>query len=275
MKQTWLITGASRGLGAMIAQAVLAQGNNLVATARDKNSIHYVTDSLDVLPVSLDVTSEAQAELAVQAAVARFGRIDVLVNNAGYGLLGAIEESSAADVEAIYRTNVFGTLNLIRAVLPIMRAQKSGHIINMSSLGGYQSSVGFGIYCSTKFAVEGITEALYGEVKPLGIHATVVEPGFFRTDFLDGRSLQHSKEEMSDYFATVGKVRGFAAAHNHEQPGDPAKLAAALLQLVALPDPPLRLPLGSDAVRRVAAKNSFVAEEMERWRTLSESTDLH
>jgi NAD(P)-dependent dehydrogenase (short-subunit alcohol dehydrogenase family) len=271
----WFITGASRGLGARIAQAVLAHGNNLVATARNKNSIQYGADNPEVLPLSLDVTSEEQAKAAVQAVADRFGRIDVLVNNAGYGLLGGIEESSANEVEAIYRTNVFGTLNMIRAVLPIMRQQKAGHIINMSSLGGYQSSVGFGVYCSTKFAVEGITEALYGEVKPLGIHATVVEPGFFRTDFLDGSSLQRTKEEIEDYAPTVGKVRSFAGTHNHEQPGDPAKLAEALLRLVALPDPPLRLPLGPDALRRIAAKNSFVAEEIERWRTLSESTNLH
>lgn len=275
MKRTWFVTGASRGLGARIAQAVLAHGDNLVATARNKNSVHDGTDKPHMLPLSLDVTSEEQAKAAVQAAVDRFGRIDVLVNNAGYGLLGAIEESSAAEVEAIYRTNVFGTLNMIRAVLPIMRKQKSGHIINMSSLGGYQASAGFGVYCSTKFAVEGITEALHGEVKPLGIHAMVVEPGFFRTDFLDGSSLQRTKEEMGDYAQTVGKVRSFAGTHNHEQPGDPAKLAEALLQLVALPDPPLRLPLGPDALLRIAAKNSFVAEEIERWRTLSESTNLH
>lgn len=197
MKQTWLVTGASRGLGANIAQAVLAHGNNLVPTARNKNSVQIDADKPEVLPLSLDVTDEEQAKVAVQAAVDRFGRIDVLVNNAGYGLLGAIEESSTAEVEAIFRTNVFGTLNMIRAVLPVMRQQKSGHIINMSSLGGYQSSLGFGVYCSTKFAVEGITEALHGEVKPLGIHATVVEPGFFRTDFLDGSSLQRTKEEIT------------------------------------------------------------------------------
>jgi NAD(P)-dependent dehydrogenase (short-subunit alcohol dehydrogenase family) len=144
----------------------------------------------------------------------------------------------------------------------------------MSSLGGYQASPGWGVYGSTKFAVEGITEALYGEVKTLGIHVTVIEPGFFRTDFMDSSSLQRTKTQIEDYAATVGKTRIFAETNNRQQPGDPAKLAEALLQLVALPDPPLRLPLGPDAVRRIASKNAFVAQETERWKSLSESTDL-
>jgi short-subunit dehydrogenase len=278
MKKTWMVTGASRGLGAKIARAILAHGDNLVATARNEHSLRNVadsaTDASQILALSLDVTSEEQAKAAVEAATDRFGRIDVLVNNAGYGLLGSIEESSAAEVEAVYRTNVFGLLNVTRAVLPIMRKQQSGHILNMSSLGGYQASPGWGVYGSTKFAVEGITEALYGEVKALGIHVTVIEPGFFRTDFMDSSSLQRTKTQIEDYAATVGKTRIFAETNNRQQPGDPAKLAEALLQLVALPDPPLRLPLGPDAVRRIASKNAFVAQETERWKSLSESTDL-
>jgi len=274
MKRTWMVTGASRGLGAKIAQAVLADGDNIVATARNKNSLHYGVDTPALLAFSLDVTSEEQTKAAVQAALDRFGHIDVLVNNAGYGLLGAIEESSAAEVEAIYRTNVFGLLNMVRAVLPVMRKQQSGHILNVSSLGGYQASPGWGVYGSTKFAVEGLTEALYEELKPLGIHATVIEPGFFRTDFMDGSSLHRTERQIPDYATTVGKTRSFAEANNGRQLGDPARFAQALLRLVDFADPPLRLPLGRDAVRRIASKNAFVAQEAERWKTLSESTDL-
>jgi NAD(P)-dependent dehydrogenase (short-subunit alcohol dehydrogenase family) len=271
MKKTWIITGASRGLGAKIADAVLAKGDNLVATARQESALPFGPEALK-LP--LDVTDEAQTSSVVAAALDRFGGVDVLVNNAGYGLLGAIEESSAAEVEAVFRTNVFGLLNVTRAVLPVMRKQGSGHIINMSSLGGYQASAGFGIYGSTKFAVEGITEALYAELKPLGIHATVVEPGFFRTDFMNASSLAHTKTRIEAYGGTVGKTRDFAKANNRQQPGDPAKLAEALLQMVALPTPPVRLPLGPDALKRIAAKNEFVNQEMERWKTLSMTTNL-
>ncbi len=223
--------------------------------------------------VALDLTNEAQVRNVVQAALSYFGRIDVLVNNAGYGLMGAIEESSAAEVERLYRTNVFGLLNVTRAVLPGMRKERAGHIINFSSLGGYSSAPGFGAYCSTKFAVEGITEALYDEVAPLGIHATVVEPGYFRTDFLDTSSLAGTAERIADYAATVGKVRKSAAAHNHQQPGDPAKLGQAIVQLANAIEQPLRLPLGTDTLRRIAEKNAFVQAETQKSRALSASTD--
>jgi NAD(P)-dependent dehydrogenase (short-subunit alcohol dehydrogenase family) len=210
---------------------------------------------------------------AVEAVLNHFGQIDVLVNNAGYGLMGAVEESSATEVERLYRTNVFGLLNVTRAVLPGMRKRRAGLIINFSSLGGYSSSPGFGVYCSTKFAVEGITEALHGELAPLGIHATVVEPGYFRTDFLDTSSLADTGARIPDYAATVGKVRESAAAHNHLQPGDPAKLGKAIVQLANAADPPLRLPLGTDTLRRINEKNAFVQAETEKWRVLSASTD--
>lgn len=273
--KVWLVTGASRGIGAQIANAVLQQaGNCLVATARRKENLADLPPSGNLLSVSLDVTDEEQSQSAVDGALKQFGRIDVLVNNAGYGLLGAIEETSNQEAKAIYGTNVFGLLNVTRAVLPVMRQQRSGHIINMSSLGGYQASAGWGVYGSTKFAVEGITEALHAELRPLGIRATVVEPGFFRTDFMDGSSLVKTGIEIEDYRDTVGKTRTFAEDHNHQQPGDPAKLASALLELVALPDPPLRLQLGMDAVRRVEQKNAFVQAESQRWLSLSTTTDV-
>jgi NAD(P)-dependent dehydrogenase (short-subunit alcohol dehydrogenase family) len=272
-QRTWLITGASRGFGAEIAKAVLAAGDRLIATARNQTDLQQFGTSKDVLTLSMDVTDEAQVKAAIATSLEKFGQIDVLVNNAGFGLLGAIEECSAEEVESVYRTNVFGLLNVTRAVLPSMRQHRSGHIINISSIGGYCSSPGWGIYGSTKFAVEGITEALHGELAPLGIHATVVEPGYFRTNFLDGSSLRPSAVQIPDYAQTVGKIRDVAAGLNHQQPGDPTKLAPAILQIVNTDEPPLRLPLGTDTLQAIAEKNAYVEQETAKWRTLSESTD--
>lgn len=274
-KRVWFITGASRGLGALIAEAALADGNAVVAAGRHVAAIvERLGDSPALLPVALDVTDEAQAQAAVQAAIEKFGRIDVLVNNAGFGLLGALEESSDADVRRMYDTNVFGLLSVTRAVLPVMRAQRAGHVVNMSSIGGYRAAAGFGAYCSTKFAVEGLTEALHAELKPLGIHATLVEPGYFRTDFLDASSLVVAREIMADYDATSGTVRRHAADMNHNQPGDPTKLAAAIIELVDAPTPPLRLPLGTDTLKAIAEKNAYVEWETRTWKALSSSTDF-
>ena len=175
--------------------------------------------------------------------VGKFGRIDVLVNNAGFGLLGAVEEATDAEVKRVYETNVFGLLKVTRAVLPYLRKQRSGHIINFSSVGGLRSSAGWGIYCSTKFAVEGITEALALELAPLGIHATTVEPGYFRTSFLDGASLSRAQKVIDEYAETAGAMREFATQVNYKQPGDPVKLAAAVVRLVASSKPPVHLPL--------------------------------
>ena len=273
-QKVWMITGASRGLGAEVAKAALAAGEKVIATGRGRDSLDFSSDKDALFPVEMDVTNEAQVAAGVRDGVSQYGRIDVLVNNAGFGMLGAIEETPAEDVERIYRTNVFGLLNVIRAVLPTMRQQKAGHIINFSSLGGFRASAGWGVYCSTKFAVEGITEALHDELAPLGVHATVVEPGFFRTDFMDNRSLARARQQIADYAETVGKTRIFAVEKNHQQPGDPKKLAQALLQLVNAANPPLRLPLGTDALERIAQKNAFVSQEMATWLSLSESTDF-
>ncbi|AJX12417.1 short-chain dehydrogenase [Burkholderia ubonensis] len=274
-KRVWFITGASRGIGALIAEAALADGNAVVAAGRRVPAIvERLGDSVALLPVELDVTDEAQAKAAVQAAVEKFGRVDVLVNNAGFGLLGAVEESADKDVRRMYDTNVFGLLNVTRAVLPTMRANRSGHVINISSIGGYRAAAGFGVYSSTKFAVEGITEALHAELKPLGVHATVVEPGYFRTDFLDASSLVVAPDVIDDYDETSGAVRRKAVQLNRNQPGDPAKLAAAMIALVDAPNPPLRLPLGTDTLAAIAAKNAYVAQETETWKALSTSTDF-
>jgi NAD(P)-dependent dehydrogenase (short-subunit alcohol dehydrogenase family) len=273
-QKVWFITGASRGFGVLTAKKALDRGDYVVATARDPNSvIAALGEHPNLLAVRLDVTLEAQAISAAQQAVARFGRIDVLVNNAGYGLLGAVEESNADEVRALYETNVFGLLNVTRAVLPVMRKQGSGHIINISSVGGYSAYAGWGVYGSTKFAVEGLSEALSMELAPLGIYATVVEPGFFRTDFLDASSLVTTRDRIGDYAATVGAMRDFADGANHQQPGDPVKFAGALMQLADNEHPPVRLQLGSDTVARVRAKNLSVEKEMNDWMELAVSTD--
>ena len=273
--KTWFITGASRGFGALIAKRVLEVGEHVVATARNPQAI---VDSLDshpnLLALPLDVTNEPQAHEAAAVAVQRFGRIDVLLNNAGFGLLGAVEEATGEEVERLYRTNVFGLLSVSRAVLPQMRQQRSGHVFNMSSVGGYHGSVGFGVYCSTKFAVEGLSEALAAELKPLGIKVTIIEPGYFRTDFLDSQSLMVSPTSIDDYTETVGATRERAKSVNHNQPGDPIKLAAAIVDLAGNPEAPLRLPFGSDTVAAIEAKNAFVASELAKWRSVSVSTDF-
>lgn len=274
--KTWFITGASRGFGTLFVKEALERGDNVVATARNARAIvDKFGDHPRLLAANLDVTDEAQARAAVEQAVRRFGRIDVVVNNAGFGVLGAIEETSASDVEAVYRTNVFGLLAVTRAVLPQLRRQRAGHVINISSIGGYRSAAGFGVYASTKFAVEGISEALADEVKPLGIHVTIVEPGYFRTDFLDGGSLTTLPTTIADYAGTpVGAVRRIATDLNHQQPGDPARLAKALLKVVDAEQPPLRMPFGSDTVAAIEQKNAFVAGELAQWRELAVSTDF-
>jgi NAD(P)-dependent dehydrogenase (short-subunit alcohol dehydrogenase family) len=273
--RVWFITGASRGFGALIAEAALKAGDAVVATARDPNTVTKRLGSHErLLATRLDVTKEAEAHQAAGEAVKKFGRIDILVNNAGYGLLGAVEEASDAETRKLFGTNVFGLLNVTRAVLPHMRRQRSGHIINLSSVGGYTGYPGWGVYGATKFAVEGISEALAGEVAPLDIKVTVIEPGFFRTDFLDETSLSRTALEIDDYRDSVGKTRAHAADANHGQRGDPRKLAQAFIRLVNTKNPPLRLPLGSDTVERIEAKNAFVAKELAEWRAVATSTDF-
>lgn len=273
-QKVWMITGASRGFGAEIAKAVLAAGDKVVATARQPAALDYLEKNDNVFKVALDVANEEQVKAAVDAALTHFGRIDVLVNNAGYGLLGAVEEASALEVEKLYRTNVFGLLNVTRAVLPAMRKRHSGHIINISSDAGYLASAGWGLYSSTKFAVEALSEALHAELAPLEIHVTAVEPGFFRTDFLGSNSLTTTVERISDYAPTVGKMLELATGRNGQQPGDPRKLAQALIQIAGATEPPVRLPLGPDTLARIAEKNAFVEKVTAKWRELSKSTDF-
>jgi NAD(P)-dependent dehydrogenase (short-subunit alcohol dehydrogenase family) len=272
--QVWFITGASRGFGLEIARRALAEGNAVVGTARNPQAVRdaLAGDADRVLALPLDITDEQQVQRGVAAAVERFGRIDVLVNNAGRGLLGAVEETSANEARAIFETNVFGLLSVLRGVLPVMREQHAGRIFNISSVGGFTAAAGWGVYDGTKFAVEGITESLRAEVAPLGIAVTVVEPGYFRTDFLDGSSLHHTTQVIDDYAATVGEIREHTTQSNHAQPGDPAKAAAAIVTVAGVTDPPARLQLGADALARVDAKLTLVSDEMTQWRDLALST---
>jgi len=268
--KVWFITGASRGMGAEFAKAALDAGDSVVATSRSAESIPRALGvSEQLLPFTLDVTRLADAEKAIDAAVRRFGRIDVLVNNAGYGLCGALEECSAEETLAQYQTNVFGLINVTRAALPVLRAQRTGHIVNISSVGGFRADAGISAYCGTKFAVEGLSEALAKELAPLGIRVTIVEPGYFRTDLLAPDALQYAAKEISDYTETAGAVRESVPAMHGKQPGDPRKLALALLSIVNSSDPPLRFLAGSDAVSMFEHKLEEARIDLDQWRDLS------
>ncbi len=274
-QNVWFITGASRGIGAETVKAALAAGDKVVATGRNRAQLEaaFGGETAHLLPLALDVTRPEQAQAAVEAAVAHFGRIDVLVNNAGYGQLGLFEEVSAAAIERQYATNVFGLFHVTRAILPVMRRQRSGRVFNLSSMGG---AIGFpyaSIYCSTKFAVEGFSESLALDVADFGIRVTIVEPGFIRTDFLDDRSIRYGDETIDDYAAVSARLRDEYASYNHRQGGDPAKLAAALVTLAASAQPPMRYAAGSDAFERISGKLAGVRAELEHWQALSASVD--
>ncbi len=274
-QKTWFITGASRGFGLNITEAVLNSGDNVVATVRSKpeDLAAKLGNNPNLLVVVLDTTNEEQAIAAAAAGIAKFGKIDVLVNNAGYGLLSAVEEATSKEVFNNFNVNVFGVLNTTRAILPYMREKRSGHIINISSIGGLSAYFGWGVYGATKFAIEGITEGLAMELAPLGIHATVVAPGFFRTNFLDQSSLIRSENIIEDYNETVGEMRKFATTANKKQPGDPTKLAAAFLKLAASEKPPVHLPLGSDTLERFRFKTKNFEDDITNWYDTIVGTD--
>ena len=272
--QVWLITGSSRGIGRALAEAVLATGHRLVATARNPKQLSDLVDRYGerVRAVALDVSDERAAALAVASAVDTFGRLDVLVNNAGYGDLSSIEDTKIKDFRAQIETNLFGVIIVTKAAIPVMRRQGSGHILQFSSVGGRVGPVGRGAYAAAKWGVEGFSEVLSKEVDPFGIKVTIVEPGGFRTDFA-GASTTIAPDNPV-YADTVGKVARFQREYNGAQPGDPAKAAAAILRVTSVDDPPLRLLLGSDAVRAVDEATKARAEVDKKWRQLSESTDF-
>lgn len=272
----WFVTGASRGLGAQIVREALSRGHQVIATARDAASVlkAYPEAPDTLLALTADVTSQEQLNAAVEAGVAAFGRIDVVVNNAGYGLVGAVEEVSDKAARELFDVNVFGVLNTLRAVLPVLRAQRSGHVLNISSVGGFATAPAVGLYGASKFALEGISEALHGELAPLGVRVTIVEPGGFRTDFLNGSSLQVEPVSIADYAAGAGPVREALSTNDGRQAGDPVKAARAMVDITEVPSPPLRLQLGADAVARIEGKLELVRRELDEWRHVALSTDI-
>jgi NAD(P)-dependent dehydrogenase (short-subunit alcohol dehydrogenase family) len=272
---TWLITGCSTGLGRALAQAVLAHGHNAVVTARNVNAVKDIAaDYPDTaLALPLDVTDKEQISSAVQQALARFGRIDVLVNNAGYGYRAAVEEADDADIRQLFDTNLFGAVDMIKAVLPDMRAKRAGAILNISSIGARISPAGSGYYSATKAALEGLSGSLHKELQPLGISVTAIEPGAFRTDFA-GRSLTQSATAIPDYAETAGKRRKEHDTVHGTQPGDPVKAAEAIIAVVESPTPPSLLVLGQDAYGAFAAVADAQRAELDQWRDLSLSTGI-
>ncbi|MBW4541570.1 MAG: SDR family NAD(P)-dependent oxidoreductase [Myxacorys chilensis ATA2-1-KO14] len=274
-QKVWFITGASRGFGLEITRAALAAGDQVVATVRSQPAQLAATlnNHPDLYVVQMDVTQEDQVQAAVNQGIARFGQVDVLVNNAGFGMVTAIEEASDAEVRKLYDTNVFGLLNVTRAVLPYLRQQKFGRVINISSLFGYDAVPGWGLYGSSKFAIEGLSKGLAVELAPLGIHVTAVAPGLFTTDFLSMESYVAAKAMIADYQETVGRMRSGADALHGNQPGDPKKFAQVMIQLADTEHPPLHLPVGKDAVDLCRSNVAKIVQEIEAWLPVATSTD--
>lgn len=267
-QKVWFITGASSGFGAAFAVHALARGHRVVAGARDPAKLAELARGAPerVLAVRLDVERPGEAEAAVAAAVRRFGRIDVLINNAGYGIVGAIEETPEAELRAIMETNFFGAMAVTRAALPVLRAQGRGAVVNISSMGGQMSAPGFGAYSAAKFALEGASEALAQELAPFGVKVLIVEPGAFRTRFA-GAALRRMPA-MDAYAGVVGPTRDFADAMDRTQAGDPAKAAAAIERALAAPDTPLRLQLGEDSVRAVRSHAETLLAQLAAWEAI-------
>ena len=273
--QIWFVTGASKGLGLALAQELLADGHLVAATSRDAQALKEAVGAHpNFLALQMDLNDESDVASAIAATVARWGRVDVVVNNAGYGQMGALEEASDAEARANFDANVFGLLNVTRAVLPQLRAQGAGHILNIASVGGYVGGfAGWGIYCATKFAVAGLSEALAAEVAPLDIRVTIVYPGYFRTSFLSSGSLGQPARRIEAYQA-ARESEAWHAQMNGEQSGDPRKAARAMMDVAAADAPPLHLFLGADAYQSVGQKIEQIEADLEKWKAVATATDL-
>ncbi|PXX57641.1 NADP-dependent 3-hydroxy acid dehydrogenase YdfG [Nocardia tenerifensis] len=271
----WLITGCSSGLGRALAEHALNRGDRVAVTARDRDRVTDLAERHGdrALPLELDVTDPAAVTAAVQACEDAFGRVDVLVNNAGYGYLAAMEEGEDAAVRALFETNVHGVVTVIKAVLPGMRSRRSGRIVNVSSFGGLAAFAATGYYHATKFALEGLSESLHAELAPLGIAVTIVEPGGLRTEWA-GASMRQSPTRLDDYEQTAGKRRDATLAVSGRQPGDPARAAAAIAAIVDREAPPLRLLLGSDALTGARTRLDRMRGEIDANEALTRSADL-
>jgi len=275
--KVWFVTGASKGLGLVLTKKLLASGYKVAATSRNVNSliseIGSASDSF--LPLEMDLLTETSVQNAVQKAISHFKTIDVVVNNAGYGQIGTLEELSDEESRSNFDVNVFGLLNVIRNTMPHFRAQKSGHFFNISSIGGYHGGfAGWGIYCSTKFAVSGLTEGLQAEVKEFGVNVTLVYPGYFRTSFLSEGSMGLPKNPIADYEQARQSVIAHQNEINGNQPGDPEKAIDALIQISKEKNPPLHLFLGQDAYDMANSKIEIIKTDLENWKELTTSTSF-
>ncbi|RSD07238.1 oxidoreductase [Amycolatopsis eburnea] len=272
--RVWLITGCSAGFGREIALAALAAGDRVVATARRPETLADLLErgGARVRTAALDVTDEGQIDAAVKTALVAFGRIDVVVNNAGNGSVGAVEELTMEELRGLLEVMFFGAVAVTKAVLPHLRAQGSGTVVQISSMGGQLSMPGFGAYCAAKYALEGISGALAAEVAPFGVRVLIVEPGAFRTEFGGGR--MHRSREIEAYAVSTSGTREAVAHMDGTQPGDPAKAAAAIVRAVGSADAPLRLALGADAVEAIRAQHEALAADLAAWEDVSRATAL-
>jgi len=273
-EKTWYITGASKGLGLSLVKQLLAAGNKVAATSRSLSDLEKaVGKNANFLPLAVDLTKEDSVAKSIQDTIAAFGRIDVVVNNAGYGLIGSLEELSDAEARGNFEINVFGMLNVIRNVMPQLRHQRSGHIINISSIGGFSGAFpGFGIYCATKFAVVGLSESLSAETKSFGIHVTVVQPGYFRTNFLSAGSIEVPANQIEEYAEVRESQQAHQSGIDGNQPGDPEKAVAAMIAITNAENPPLQLFLGKDAYELADQKILSVQNDMDKWESMATST---
>jgi NAD(P)-dependent dehydrogenase (short-subunit alcohol dehydrogenase family) len=274
MKKNWLITGCSTGFGRALALEALAQGHHVAVASRNTKDVSDIIEKYPdlALAVVLDVTNKQQITDAVKLTIEKFGNIDVLVNNAGVGYFGAVEESEDDEVRRMFDINVFGLGNMIQEVLPFMRKQKSGHILNVASIGGLRSFPGVGYYNATKYAVDGLSEALYKEVAPLGIKVTIIAPSGFRTDWA-GRSANDTQIKIDDYELTARKNMGDIRKSSGNQPGDPVRAAKAMIMITEVENPPLRLLLGAGALKGARLKIEELKNDFETWAEVSEGAD--
>lgn len=265
-KKVWFITGSSTGLGRALVEVCLREGYSVAATARNPDTLDDLKKKYgtQLICPSLDVIKPDQVRKAITATLSHFGRIDVAVNNAGYGLIGAIEEVTDAEIRAQLETNFFGALDVTRAILPYFRKQRSGHFVNISSIGGFRAIAGAAIYNATKFALEGLSEALAKEIAPLGIRVVLVEPGPFRTDF-GGRSIVDTAKRLEEYASTAGKMREYYQAAHGKQVGDPVKAAEAMIKAVESNEEFLRLPLGQATIIGMREKMDQVQKDISMW----------
>jgi NAD(P)-dependent dehydrogenase (short-subunit alcohol dehydrogenase family) len=276
--KVWFVTGASKGLGLTLVKKLLAQGYQVAATSRKMEDLNTAVGEWqegDFLPLSMNIKSEESVGEAIAQTINHFGRVDVIVNNAGYGLMGGLEELTDAEARDNFDVNVFGSLNVIRKAMPHLREQQSGHIINISSIGGFIGNFpGFGIYCATKFAVQGFTESLAAEVKDFGISATVVSPGYFRTNFLAPDSAVVPTNPIDAYEAVRQSQKAHEEEINGNQPGDPEKAAEAMIELSNAENPPVHLFLGEDAYHMAYKKIEFITTELENWKEVTVGTNF-